>query len=144
MHTRQHGHSGPRNLNSNQIHNMSLCTSRQKNCMRHCTSQFHISSRVLYICGSFHIFAILCSATGSPKEVQYPQTHAVYSSIYFNKLFRVADALLFVLVLIIKFKLYIKLNHLFKSPINIITFIIPIHIFKLHNQFTFRPNTHLK
>ena len=30
----------------------------------------------------------------------------------FNKLFRFADALLFVLVLIIKFKSYIKLNHL--------------------------------
>ena len=47
-----------------------------------------------------------------------------------------------VLVLIIKFKLFIMLNHLFKSPFIIITHIIITFIFKLHNQFTFRPNTH--
>ena len=49
------------------------------------TTVHHAAAKVdfLYICSSFHIFAILRLATGSQKEVQYPQTHAVYSSIYY-------------------------------------------------------------
>ena len=44
------------------------------------------------------------------------------------------------LYLIIKFKLYIKLNHIFKSPINIITFIISFTYLNYTINLQFWPN----
>ena len=109
LHTRQHGQHRPREFKFK--FNSTLYVSA------HGVTFMHVLIEELYaplcITVSYQqhsfiymwLFPHICHFTlssrkfiGSAKKQQYPQTHAVYSSIYFNKLFRFADALLFVLV----------------------------------------------
>ena len=148
MHTRQHGHHRPREFKFKST--STLYVSAHGVTLQHvpigksvCATVHHspISAAQFYIYVALFTYR---SFDAQQQEVYWKCQKAAISTdprrlfidLFFNKLFRFADALLFVLVLIIKFKLHIKLNHLFKSPFNIITYIISIHIFKLHHQFT--------
>ena len=127
---------------------MSLCTSHHFSAHTDRRAVCATVHHSFISAADFYIYVALCtypSFDAQQQEVYWKCQKAAISTdprrllidlFLINCLDLFADALLFVLVLIIKFKSCIKLNHIFKSPFNIITFIISIHIFKLHNQFT--------
>ena len=49
-------------------HGVSFQHGQIRNCMRHCASQIHTSSTSLFICGSFHIFAICTLSNRKSKK----------------------------------------------------------------------------
>ena len=94
MHTRQHGHHRPANSNSNPhymcLHFASfLCMCRQKDCMRHCASQFHISSTGLLNIDSQHKLPFVLSnrkfywKCPAAAVTTYAITYVTSSIIYF-------------------------------------------------------------
>ena len=145
MHTTQHRYSSPRI--QIQIHNMSLCSWRH---FYACTDRRAICATVHHSfisAAQFYIYVALIayrSFDAQQQEVYWKCQKAAISTdprrllidLFLINCLDSPMPCCLCLYLIIKFKLYIKLNHLFKSPFNIITFIISNHIFKLHNQFT--------
>ena len=148
LHTKQHGQHRPREFKFK--FNSTLYVSA------HGVTFMHVLIEELYapLCitvsyqqHSFYIYVALCtyrSFDAQQQEVYWKCQKAAISTDprrLFIDLFLIncLDSPMpcyLCLYLIIKFKLYIKLNHIFKSPFIIITFIISNHIFKLYNQFT--------
>ena len=115
---------GPRNSNSNQIHNMSLCTSRH---FSSCTDRRTVCATVHHSfisAAEFYIYVALSTYLpfyAQQQEVQkkcniHRPTPFIHRFILINCLDSPMPCCL-CLYLILKFKLYIKLNQLFKSPL---------------------------